>query len=146
MTTPTFAQTPKVVNDLVTINASCLYLNSASSIHQPETQTLATIAPKIAVRRISSPDIAEKIRIVSERYGLVSEMMINVAYCESGLRHEGVWGDDFTSYGCWQFQRKTFDRYCAGNWFNFNDQTECAAKMFSNGLAPHWTCFKQLYL
>lgn len=73
---------------------------------------------------------------------------LRILTCESGIRHEGIWGDGGRSYGIAQFQYPTFDdlRSQAGRpdlrWKNMNDQLWLLDWALRNGYGRYWTCYK----
>ena len=87
-----------------------------------------------------SADLGDITRI-SVKYGLDYEKVLSTLYCESNLRHYGVFGDQGRAYGIAQFHYPTFKRYCSGNYYDMYDQLECFGKMISKGLQNHWTCY-----
>ena len=80
-----------------------------------------------------------------KKYLINYEEIYQTIICESNFRHEGVFGDSGKAYGIAQFHKPTFDGFCEGDYYNMEDQLECMAKMFSNNLQSHWTCFSRLY-
>ena len=68
--------------------------------------------------------------------------------CESGDRHEGIWGDSGMAYGRWQFWEKTFywladlTGYKNLNWKNEADQDRVGMWALENGYGYLWTCFR----
>ena len=113
------------------------------------------VAPK-SVEAITSDvltidDIKLKIRKSAEKYGVSSWLMIELARCESSLRHDGVWGDTGTSYGLFQWKLKSWyyynERY---NLYldisNLEDQIELTAKVLNEGGNHNWeNCFNSIY-
>ena len=75
-----------------------------------------------------------------------------IVMCESGGRHNGVWGDldkPYPAYGIAQFQKRTFDwmKKLAGRpeleWKNKEDQLWLLRFAIKNNLQHHWTCAKE---
>ena len=64
--------------------------------------------------------------------------------CESGFKHEGLFGDNGKAYGILQFHRPTFNAFCKGDYYNLEDQLECGVMMFKQGLQHHWTCYSMI--
>ncbi len=73
---------------------------------------------------------------------------LSILTCESGLRHEGIWGDGGKSYGIAQFQYATFKdlRTQAGRldlrWKDMHDQLWLLDWALRNGYGRYWTCYK----
>ncbi|TAN59830.1 hypothetical protein EPN18_09755 [bacterium] len=69
--------------------------------------------------------------------------------CESGGRHEGVWGDGGKSYGIAQFQRQTFRELALKadmphlRWTSRADQIELLRWAVDNGYGPRWSCYEE---
>lgn len=70
--------------------------------------------------------------------------------CESGNRHEGVWGDGGKSYGRWQFQEASF-QYLADraglpglDWQDAQAQTVVGAWALTNGYTRWWSCWSKI--
>lgn len=99
------------------------------------------------VKKESPQEIIER---VAEEFDLDSRIMVAVAKCESGLRHDGIYGDGGRAYGVAQFHRPTFEHFKvkAGmpelQYEKFEDQIILMAWMFSNGLQFHWTCYQKV--
>jgi hypothetical protein len=76
----------------------------------------------------------------------VEKEKIKILSCESGFRHDGVWGDDGKSYGMGQYQEGTFNhlKQLAGKpnlkWKNNKDQIWLLDWAIRNGFAKYWTC------
>jgi hypothetical protein len=76
----------------------------------------------------------------------VEKEVIKILSCESGFKHDGVWGDDFRSYGIAQFQEKTFNELKKlaekpnYKWKSQKDQMELLKWAIKNGYAKKWTC------
>ena len=68
--------------------------------------------------------------------------------CESGGKHDGVWGDGGKSFGIAQFQKITFNELkekAEMKWLNYyerNDQIILLKWALQNGYGYHWTCYK----
>lgn len=82
----------------------------------------------------------------------LEKIVSQIVMCESGGRHEGVWGDldkPHPAYGIAQFQRRTFEHFknMAGRpelkWKNKDDQIWLLKWAIKNNLAHHWTCYKR---
>ena len=71
--------------------------------------------------------------------------------CESGYRHDGVYGDSGLAYGIAQFHEPTFNGFkkSAGlpelDYMNREYQIQLMAWAFSSGLKRHWTCWTKNY-
>jgi len=75
------------------------------------------------------------------------ERIYAVAQCESGLQHDGCWGDNGRAYGILQFHEPTFAWLCQlsgiqGDWMNREDQLRVGMWAFSHGYDYLWTCSK----
>ena len=70
------------------------------------------------------------------------DYLSKVIMCESGFRHDGVFGDSGKAYGIAQFHEPTFLRYCSGDWKNMDNQLDCFTRMMTSGLQSNWTCAK----
>ncbi len=74
---------------------------------------------------------------------------LSILACESGIRHEGIWGDGGKSYGVAQFQYATFKdlRTQAGrpdlHWTNMQDQLWLLDWALRNGYGRYWTCYRR---
>lgn len=91
-----------------------------------------------------------RIQLNAARYDVeVEREKLNILTCESGIKHEGTWGDGGKSYGIAQFQYATFDylRNKAGRpglrWKNRDDQIELLDWALRNGYGKYWTCFQK---
>ena len=82
----------------------------------------------------------------------VEKEAMQIVMCESGGRHEGLWGDmdkPYPAYGIAQFQRRTFEYFkkLAGRpelkWKNKDDQLWLLRWAIKNGHARHWSCYKK---
>lgn len=69
-----------------------------------------------------------------------------IIQCESGGRHEGLWGED-GEYGHLQFKEASFNflanrmGFKNADWKNKNHQVAVAAWAVQNGYGPWWACF-----
>ena len=81
---------------------------------------------------------------VSVKYGADYDSLYRTIQCESGFRNDGVFGDSGKAYGIAQFHLPTFKQFCTGDYTNMRDQLDCMAKMFSQNLQSHWTCFNHV--
>lgn len=120
----------------------------------------ALLAAALAVPRVvldmtreeyiqSLGDPAKIMKAVAADVGIDKQVLWNLAVCESGMRHDGIYGDNGRAYGLMQFHRRTFD------WFkkmagresmrieNMYDQIVLAAWAIKNGFGEHWTCFRK---
>ena len=92
-----------------------------------------------------------KIRLVATEYELDLEReKLSIILCESGVKHQGVWGDGGKSYGIAQFQLATFRelRAEAGRpelrWKNRDDQLWLLDWALRHGYGKYWSCFGRL--
>lgn len=98
----------------------------------------------------SAMPVGQKIITTSLAYGVDPIMAIEVLKCESGLRHDGVYGDKGLAYGIAQFHKGTFDVFKkeAGvpslDYKNQNHQIELFAHSIANGKASHWSCWRKI--
>lgn len=83
-----------------------------------------------------------------ERLG-IEKLVAGIVECESGGRHDGVWGDGGRSYGVAQFMRPTFNelKEKAGlpglKWKSRDDQLTLLRWAVVNGYGRRWTCFSE---
>lgn len=79
----------------------------------------------------------------------IERTKLAIIECESGIKHEGVWGDGGRSYGIAQFQYRTFDwmRGQAGRpelrWKNRRDQLWLLDWALRRGYGKYWTCYSK---
>jgi hypothetical protein len=103
-------------------------------------QTLAAKDREIELVKLSLDDARRE----RDKYKTV----LAIINCESGVQHDGIWGDGGRSYGIAQFQYKTFDwmrkeaKRPELKWKNRNDQLWLLAWALENGYGKYWTCFK----
>ena len=126
----------------------------ATTIQAPEGDTTSkSCAAKIDGQEVKLPaktetpkiaKIKKRIADVSQKYGLDYDQLNAVIQCESSLRTD-QYGDSMKAFGIAQFHKETFDLFCNGDYYNYEAQLDCMGKMFSQGLANHWSCFKKLY-
>lgn len=83
------------------------------------------------------------LRYYSVVYGVSLNDLNRTVQCESGFRHEGLFGDGGRAYGIAQFHAPTFKQYCEGEYKDMHDQLWCMAEMFSQHQQHHWTCFSK---
>jgi hypothetical protein len=88
--------------------------------------------------------------IKSLQYDLhVEKKKLEILSCESGFRHDGIFGDNGKSYGIAQFKQKTFVylRGLSGNmklkYMNKEDQKWLLDWAIRNGQVHNWTCAKK---
>ncbi len=83
----------------------------------------------------------------AEQDAEIEREKLQILTCESGIRHEGIWGDGGKSYGIAQFQYATFKdlRTQAGRqdlrWKNMHDQLWLLDWALRNGYGRYWTCY-----
>lgn len=71
--------------------------------------------------------------------------------CESGRKHNGVWGDHGKSYGILQYKKETFFAHArqAGlsnaDWQNQWHQIYLFKWAVTHGKGNDWTCYRRLY-
>ena len=77
----------------------------------------------------------------------ISETMAIIIKCESGGKHDNVWGKA-GEYGIAQFKSQTFYSFARqarlqnADWKNKEDQLYLLEWALKNNLGFHWTCFK----
>ena len=79
------------------------------------------------------------------KYGADYEVLSRVIQCESGWKHEGVFGDSNRAYGIAQFHRPTWDlfnkqRNTNLDYYNLDDQLNMISWAFANKYQSHWSC------
>lgn len=105
---------------------------------------LTMILTVVVLRTYSTPAQPQAVRPT------LNDLVVGrVIFLESSGRHDGLWGDDYTSYGCCQFQLRTFNwmKGLAGmgwlDWKNRDDQVLLLAWAVENGYGHHWTTYQQ---
>ena len=122
-----------------TLSQSVLYAEDADIITPHKTSTA------------TKEEISAIVEYYASLYGVSTEEMMVTLKCESGYRHEGVYGDSGLAYGIAQFHEATFNsfRKTAGmpelEYKDRNDQIHLMAWAFSRGLKRHWTCWTKNY-
>lgn len=77
----------------------------------------------------------------------VERVVAGIINCESGGRHNGLWGDGGRSYGVAQFNEQTFYRFAAKSgapdldWKSREDQIALLRWAVANGYGPSWSCY-----
>ena len=105
-----------------------------------------TSVPSGPLRNVLSPLV--QIALASEKYGVSEQDLLDIAKCESNMKHEGVYGDGTLAYGIFQFHRGTFNMFKveAGKpdmeYENMGDQIELTAWALKKGYGYHWSCYK----
>ena len=103
--------------------------------------------PKLTVlgSLVNGYDINDLIR---EKYPEMTGLLTDLTKCEARWRHDGLWGDNYNSYGVFQFQEDTFYSYCSSgwDWQDMEDQLDCSVIMIKLGLGPKtvgwYNCYK----
>lgn len=97
---------------------------------------------------LASLNDKDDITLIRQKYPELASLLIDLAYCEASWKHDGQWGDNYTSYGWFQFKQATFLDYCQGEWKNAEDQLDCAVQMIKADLGPiHWkNCWRIMNL
>lgn len=142
---------------LVLMTISLIIFNVSPNFAQAPIQENTysfTVVNGIAVSAVSISHISPKtIALASFSYGSIANLtpiIESVILCESGGRHEGVWGDNGKAYGIAQFWEKTFYWFAdmAGlenpDWYNKEQQLYLLEWGLRNGYAHHWTCWQKL--
>ncbi len=90
--------------------------------------------------------------LIRQKYPEMVNLLRDLTYCEARWQHDGLWGDNYQSYGLFQFQRKTFYSFCSQywNWQNQEDQLDCAVILIKKGLGSTtqgwYNCWKIMNL
>lgn len=95
-----------------------------------------------------SDDLYGVLADMTAKYGIdYGEIISKLIECESGGQENAI-GDNGQSRGILQFQKKTFDHFCEGEWLNSEDQIRCAVKLINKGRGPaEWVnCWNKLNL
>jgi peptidoglycan hydrolase CwlO-like protein len=79
------------------------------------------------------------IRAAASRYGVNGDQLVRVADCESHLNPR-AYNPSSNTVGLFQFQPGTFYAHGGQNIWDAADQSNVAAKMFSQGYADAWSC------
>jgi len=93
----------------------------------------------------------ENFKTAADRREKALRQAAAVIRCESGGRHDGVWGDGGRSYGIAQYQRRTFYALAeeaglsAADWKSREDQVQLLVWAIENGRAGEWTCWRKLF-
>jgi hypothetical protein len=116
-----------------------LYRGRLQAINESIGETLAARDRQLALVKLDL-DEARK-QLARER------VKLDILACESGFRHDGIWGDGGRSYGIAQFKQRTF-KWLSGlagrpdlRWANKHDQLYLLDWAIENGYARHWTCY-----
>lgn len=104
------------------------------------------LAAESELLRRDISDLQLRLKRIEEEVALL-ERVYAVAECESGLKHEGCWGDNGRAYGILQFHEPTFKWLCQisgikGDWMDREDQLRVGMWAFSHGYDYLWTCSK----
>lgn len=85
-------------------------------------------------------------------YAVPEKYLRQTMKCESGLRHNNVYGDQGRAYGIAQYHSPTFDRYSAlmGIQLDYksrDDQIKLMAWQFANmpKSRNEWTCYRNIF-
>ncbi len=77
----------------------------------------------------------------------VEREKLSILLCESGISHEGIWGDGGKSYGIAQWQKRSFV-WLAGlagkphlQWKKRDDQIWLLDWALRHGYGRYWTCY-----
>lgn len=125
---------------LLFILAAC----TAPDPHKVERDTAAFKAQAQALRCHIESLVAEM-----EDWERVQRAAIRIIKCESGWRHDGLWGDGGRSYGIAQFQFPTFARLAraagfeGAEWHDRNHQISLLKWALANGHGREWTCYRK---
>jgi len=99
------------------------------------------------IESLSETPTTEEVKLavvsVATLYGLDKDLLLSVVNCESSFRYQ-VYGDNGKAFSVAQFHKPTFDQFCEGNYYSAKDQLMCMGKMFKDGYARHWSCYKNL--
>lgn len=112
------------------------------------TQTAEYIQGEFAKKNAETDKLKIAYNVVSFDLEVEKEKL-SILLCESGIKHEGVWGDGGESYGIAQWQYATFKdlRELAGRpwlkWKNRDDQIWLLDWALRNGYGKYWTCYSK---
>ena len=101
-----------------------------------------------AIRYSENETEKEKLlRLIKKHYPEYEELLMKLAFCESSWTHRGTFGDNFASYGIFQWQAPSWDCWCKGSRYNLEDQLHCTMRLIKKNLG-HTTrgwfnCFKK---
>jgi len=118
-----------------------IYHGRNMAVQEAIGQTLATKDRELGIIKQNLSDVAWELVIEREKLSILT--------CESGIRHEGIWGDGGKSYGIAQFQEPTFRhlKQLAGKpdlvWWKKNDQIWLLDWSLRNGYGRYWTCYQK---
>jgi hypothetical protein len=117
-----------------------MYKGRLQAVNESIGETLAARDRQLALVKI---DLDEARRQLAKE-----RVKLDILACESGFRHDGIWGDGGRSYGIAQFKQRTF-RWLSGlagrnnlRWANKHDQIWLLDWAVENGYAKHWTCYR----
>ena len=112
------------------------------------TQTAAAIKEQLDKKEATIDRLTINLNNVS--YDLaVEQEKLAILLCESGIKHEGQWGDGGKSFGIAQFQKATFNdlKKAAGRpelqWKVRADQLWLLDWALRHGYGRYWTCFSK---
>mgnify|MGYP001558805881 CR=1 FL=1 len=110
--------------------------------HNGRSSERQTIAAEVLKLEARAESLEAAVNLLS-----IEKIVADIIVCESGGRHDGLWGDVGRSYGVAQFNEETFYRFVkksgAGklDWKDRNDQIFLLRWAVSNGYGPSWSCY-----
>jgi len=87
-----------------------------------------------------------------DRYGLKRDLLYDLAFCESSLKHKGIWGDYGTSYGLFQWKLRSWADYNERyelelNILNLEDQINLTGMVLQDGGQHNWkNCWNRIVI
>ena len=108
-------------------------------VNQLDTAIAAAIGPPPPGGQLARVQVIAVIRAAALRWSADPDQLVRVATCESGLNPRAYHPVSGAS-GLFQFLPGTFYAHGGHDIWSAADQSDIAAKMFSQGLAYMWTC------
>ena len=105
----------------------------------PAPKPLPPPAPRPVAIAPSQQAVAAIIRAAAAKWGANADQMLRVAMCESHL-DPNSYNASSGATGLFQFKPGTFSGHGGHNIWDAADQSDIAAKMFSQGMASAWGC------
>jgi soluble lytic murein transglycosylase-like protein len=93
--------------------------------------------------------VKQLIDFYADFYGVDNELALNIAKCESELRHDAK-GDGGKAYGVFQFHKPTFEEFARAygdetlDYKNPKDNIKLAMWAISEGRGNNWTCYAKV--
>jgi len=108
-------------------------------IRQIDDAIAAATAPPGGRTAYSRQQIIQIIRAAGARYGVSGDQLVRVANCESSL-NPYAYNRRSGASGLFQFMPGTFYAHGGHNIWDPSDQSDVAARMFSQGYSYEWSC------